>query len=128
MMTGWVEVMKPDDFQHWIGGGSGAVPMEVAGASLFQQLGCPTCHGNTSTSRGPSLSGLFGARVLLANGREITADDNYIRKSIVEPASDILAGYPPIMPTFKGQVNDQQLLQLIAYVKSIGQGQKEAAK
>jgi cytochrome c oxidase subunit 2 len=125
-MTGWVDVMKPVDFQNWITGGSETVPMEVAGKSLFQRLGCDTCHSDTATSRGPSLTGLFGTQVELTTGQTVTADEDYIREAIVAPAARTVAGYQPIIPTFKGQVSDQQILQLIAYIKSLGQAQKEA--
>jgi len=125
LMTGWVDVMKPADFQNWLSANTTVATLEEAGASRFQQLGCLTCHGDTSTGRGPSLVGLYGSRVRLTDGRVVAADDSYIRESILDPEAKIVAGYPPIMPTFKGQVNNQQMLQLIAYIKSLSPEQKD---
>lgn len=116
-MIGWVYVMAPADYARWLSGGVKAESMAQAGARLYQQLGCITCHG---TGRGPAFNGLFGKPVLLENGQTVIADEAYIRRHILEPSAQTVKGYPHIMPTFKGQVNEEQLLQLIAYIKSVG--------
>jgi cytochrome c oxidase subunit 2 len=72
-----------------------------------------------NTERGPSLAGLFGKHVRLQDGKVIVADENYIRESIVNPQAKIVAGYQPIMPTFKGMISEEGILQIIAYLKSI---------
>jgi cytochrome c oxidase subunit II len=124
-MVGWVYVMTPVDYEQWLSGGVKGESMAQAGARLFGQLGCITCHVPAGTGRGPSLEGLFGKSVKLQDGRTVIADEAYIRESILSPQAKIVAGYPPIMPTFQGQVSEEQILQLIAFIKSLGTaGQK----
>lgn len=115
-MRGWVYVMTPTDYERWL---SGAVPtqtMAQAGALLYEQYGCITCHG---TGKGPPFIDLYGSNVKLDNGQTVVADDAYLRESILFPTAQIVAGYRPIMPTFKGQLNEDQVLNLIAYIKSL---------
>jgi cytochrome c oxidase subunit II len=119
-MIGRVVVMKPADYQRWLSGSSGDEPPAVAGEALFKQRGCAGCHALQSGAMGPSLRGLFGSRVKLQSGQTITADEAYIRESILNPKAKIVAGYQPIMPTFQGQLGEEQLHQLIAYLKSLG--------
>jgi cytochrome c oxidase subunit 2 len=120
-MIGWVTVMTPADYQEWLGGGSSNVTMAEAGAKLFADLICITCHTDVGQGRGPVLKGLYGKQALLEGGKTVTVDDTYIRESILHPQAKIVAGFPPIMPTFQGLVTEEQLLQLIAYVKSLGE-------
>ncbi len=126
-MGGWVYVMEQHDFDSWLSGNvSGQTPVE-AGKDLFEnKLGCASCHEGGKGQRGAVLEGLFGSQVKLTNGQTVTADDEYIRNSILNPASQIVEGYQPIMPTFKGQVTEEQLVQLIAYVKSLSAGKSGA--
>ena len=88
---------------------------------MFQQLGCSTCHRFDTQGRGPNLVGVYGKPVLLDDGRTVTADDTYVRESILTPGAKVVAGFKPIMPSFNGIVSEDQLLSLIAYVKSISQ-------
>ena len=118
-MIGWVEVMDPVDFQAWLAGGSGSESLASAGSKLFAQHACNTCHRPDSLARGPNLEGLFGKPVALQDGRTVTADETYIRESIVMPTAKIVAGFQPIMPTFQGLISEEGLLQLVAYVKSL---------
>jgi cytochrome c oxidase subunit II len=119
-MIGRVVVMKPADYQRWLSGSSGDQSPGLAGEELFKQRGCAACHALQSGAMGPSLRGLFGSRVKLQSGQTITADEAYIRESILNPKAKIVAGYQPIMPTFQGQLGEEQLHQLIAYLKSLG--------
>jgi cytochrome c oxidase subunit 2 len=121
-MIGWVTVMEPKDYEAWMGGG-GNQPLAVTGEKLFTELGCVTCHRSDTQSRGPSLVGVYGKPVMLEDGRTVTADENYIRESIVDPGAKIVNGFKPVMPTFQGQISDEQLNALVAYVKSLGQPQ-----
>jgi cytochrome c oxidase subunit 2 len=82
-----------------------------------------TCHRSDTQGRGPDLVGVFGKPVLLEDGRTLTADENYIRESIVDPSAKVVRGFKPVMPTFQGQISDEQLNALVAYVKSLGQSQ-----
>lgn len=86
---------------------------------MFLQLGCSTCHRSDTQGRGPNLSGLFGNKVQLEDGRTITADENYIRESILNPSAKVTSGFKPIMPVFQGLVSEEQLTALVAYVKSL---------
>jgi cytochrome c oxidase subunit 2 len=127
-MIGWVYVMSPTDYASWLSGGSKGESMAQAGERLFTQLGCITCHVADGTGRGPVLQGLFGHPVKLRSGETRVVDETYIRQAIVNPNSMPLPNYPPIMPTFQGQVNEEQVLQLIAYVKSLGAVEKGTGK
>ena len=118
-MVGWVTVMEPRDYEAWMSGGAGNQPLAVTGEKLFTELGCVTCHRSDTQGRGPNLVGLFGKPVLLEDGRTVTADENYIRESILEPAAKIVKGFKPVMPTFQGQLSDEQLNALVEYVKSV---------
>ena len=89
------------------------------GAVLFNSLACVTCHTGEAGSRGPSLAGVFGHEVELQGGGKVVADEAYLRESIVNPQARVVAGFPPIMPPFQGMVSEEQLLQLIAYLKSL---------
>ena len=126
-MVGDVVVMEPREYEAWMGGG-GNQPLALTGEKLFSELGCVTCHRTDTQGRGPNLVGIFGKPVLLEDGRTITADENYVRESILQPAAKIVNGYKPIMPTFQGQISDEQLNALIAYVKSLSQQASGPAK
>jgi cytochrome c oxidase subunit 2 len=91
-----------------------------AGQDLFMnKLGCASCHAGGPTQRGAKLEGIFGKDVKLANGQTVKVDDEYLRESILNPSAKIVEGYQPIMPTFKGQVTEEQLMNLVAYIKSL---------
>ncbi|MFZ0311933.1 MAG: cytochrome c oxidase subunit II [Candidatus Korobacteraceae bacterium] len=122
-MIGQVIVMEPVAFQAWLSSGGGTGSMAANGQQLFQQLGCVTCHRSDTQGRGPDLTGLFGKTVPLDDGRTVTADDNYIRESILNPGAKIAAGFKPIMPSFQGQVSEEGLGALVAYIKSLAQPQ-----
>jgi cytochrome c oxidase subunit 2 len=119
-MVGWVTVMEPRDYEAWMSGGAANQPLAVTGEKLFTELGCVTCHRSDTQGRGPNLVGVFGKPVLLEDGRTVIADENYVRESILEPAAKIVKGFKPVMPTFQGQVSDEQLNALVEYVKSLG--------
>ena len=118
-MIGHIIALEPTEFQTWLSGGAAAVPMATAGENLFRKLGCISCHAANDTGRGPSLAGLLGKAVRLQSGATVTADENYIRESILEPQAKIVAGYPSIMPTFKGLISEDGIMQIIAYLKSL---------
>ncbi|HVH58005.1 MAG TPA: cytochrome c oxidase subunit II [Vicinamibacterales bacterium] len=120
-MVGAVIAMDPEDFQAWLSGGGASESPVAAGQKLFQDLACITCHTGDATARGPQLTNLYNSTVQLQDGNSVTADDSYIRESIVNPRAKVVAGFQPIMPTFQGLVTEEQLLQLIAYVRSLSQ-------
>ena len=125
LMRGEVIVMEPTEYEQWLSGGIRGGTMAQSGAKLYDQLACITCHG---TGRGPSLNGIYGKPVKLTDGKTVVADDAYLRESVLYPSAKIVEGYTPIMPTFKGQVTEEQLLQLIAYIKSLSPQEGKASK
>jgi cytochrome c oxidase subunit 2 len=120
-MIGWVTAMDAGDYQAWLSGGSSGGSMADSGAKLFQDLACASCHLENGQGRGPVLKGIYGHQVLLQTGESVIVDDAYIRESILSPQAKIVAGFSTTMPTFQGLVTEEQLLQLIAYVKSLGE-------
>jgi cytochrome c oxidase subunit 2 len=118
-MHGSVVVMPQNEYQAWLGGGVTEGTLAQQGEKLFTDLVCVTCHSAGSGQRGPELTGVFGSTVELANGERVTADAEYIRESILNPTAKIVAGFPPIMPTFQGQVSEEQLLALTEYIRSL---------
>ena len=120
-MVGSIIAMEPQDFQAWLSGGRADESPVAAGEKLFQDLACDTCHRTDTQGRGPVLANIFGKQVELQDGSTVLADEGYIRESIVNPQAKIAAGFQPIMPTFQGLVTEEQLLQLISYVKSLSQ-------
>jgi cytochrome c oxidase subunit 2 len=129
-MIGTVTVMEPNDYEAWLAGGGGArVPgqsLAQLGERLFTERACSTCHLPNGQGRGPSLVGLFGSTVKLQDGGAVTADETYIRESILNPVAKIVAGYQPLMPIFQGQLSEEQLLQLIAYIRTLGAPEQSA--
>jgi cytochrome c oxidase subunit II len=125
-MIGWITVMEPDDYEQWLAGGTGSTPA-AGGEKLFADLACNTCHKPDTGGRGPVLHGVAGKPVQLADGSTVVADDNYLRESIMNPQAKIVAGYQPLMPTFQGLVNEEGIMQLIAYIKSLPGGASGAA-
>jgi len=120
-MIGEIIVMDPAEYAAWLSGGSSEGSMASNGQKTFNELGCATCHRADTQGRGPNLVGLYGKTVQLDNGSTVVADENYIRESIINPGSKVVSGFKPIMPTFNGIVSEEQLLSLIAYVKSLSQ-------
>jgi cytochrome c oxidase subunit 2 len=120
VMGGWVTVMDPSDYAAWLSGSTGEdVNPVVAGEKLFVEKACATCHLGNGTGRAPSLNGVYDGTVRLADGSTVTADDAYIRESILNPPAKIVAGYQPLMPAFQGQLTEEQILSLTAYIKSL---------
>lgn len=120
-MTGKIIVMEPREYQQWLSGERVGASMADTGEQLFTQLGCNSCHVPGSDDRAPQLAGIFGTQEQLQSGETVTVDENYIRESIIFPQRKIVAGYDPIMPTYEGRAAEEQILQLIAYIRSLGE-------
>ncbi len=120
-MIGTVTALEAADYQVWLSGGASGGTMAENGAKLFSDLSCNTCHLENGQGRGPVLKGLYGKQVLITGGQIVTMDDAYIRESVLHPQAKVVSGFQPIMPTFQGLVTEEQLLQLIAYIKSLSQ-------
>jgi cytochrome c oxidase subunit 2 len=126
-MIGEVIAMEPSDYAAWLSGGSGEGSLASNGEKLFTSLGCITCHTGQSGARGPNLAGVYGQPVRLSDGRTLVADENYIRESILYSQAKVVAGFQPIMPTFAGQISEESLIQLVAYIKSLQPEQNQSA-
>ena len=126
-MIGEVVVMEPTAYQTWLSGGTAEGSLASTGAKLFQDLACNTCHRPDAQGRGPVLEGLFGKTQMLQSGETIVVDEAYVRESILNPGAKITAGFQPVMPAFQGLVTEEQLLQLIAYVKSLSDAPQPAS-
>lgn len=120
-MIGQIVVMEPAQYQSWLAGGGATGSLASNGQTIFQQLGCPTCHRFDVQGRGPNLVGVFGKPVQLEDGRTVIADENYVRESILSPSAKVVKGFRPIMPVFQGLVSEEQLTALVAYIKSLSQ-------
>jgi cytochrome c oxidase subunit 2 len=119
-MKGTVFVMSPMEYENWLTHGNVHSTLAQSGENVFRQLGCSGCHVNSKAVHAPPLEGLYQRLVPLSDGTFVRADDKYIRDSILLPASQVVAGYQPVMPTYEGHISEENLLQLIAYIKSIG--------
>jgi len=127
-MIGTVYVMEPADYQAWLsGGGLTGGSMLQQGEALFTQLACVTCHLPDGTGRGPSLVGVFGSVVTLENGSMVTADESYLRESILMSQAKTVKGYEHVMPTFQGLINEDGVAALIEYIKSMQAGGNRVA-
>jgi cytochrome c oxidase subunit 2 len=118
-MIGQVIAMEPQDYEAWLAGGRSTGTAVQNGERLFSDLACITCHKADASGRGPSLLGIYGSTVQLADGRRVVVDDNYLRESIMHSQARVVQGYQPIMPAFQGMVSEENLLQLVAYIKSL---------
>jgi cytochrome c oxidase subunit 2 len=121
-MTGWVTVMDPGAYQDWLAAvavPSLPAPPGESGEQIFTRLACGSCHREQGSVIGPTLHGIFGTEVELTSGETVTIDESYIRESILDPAAKIVAGYQPVMPSFKGQVSEDEIRQLISYIESL---------
>jgi cytochrome c oxidase subunit 2 len=124
-MKGDVVVLDPAEYQAWLDGRPAEKDPLLAGAFLFQNLRCDTCHVPPTTTppagaaRGPDLAGRFGTDVVLSDGQTVRFDERYVRESVLEPAKHLSAGFQPLMPSYKGQVSESDILCLAAYLKSL---------
>ena len=122
-MIGSVIVVEPDEYERWLAGAVPGESPEAAGEKLYLQDGCGSCHLADGTGPGPSLLGVYSQPVKLTTGETVTADDAYTRESILAPRAKIVMGYAPIMPTFQGQLTEEQISDLIAYIRLLGKSQ-----
>jgi cytochrome c oxidase subunit 2 len=118
-MTGRIVALTQADYETWLAQQQASDTLAAEGAGLFRELGCSGCHGPGSVVRAPPLEGLYGRPVPLQSGEVVTADEKYIRDSILLPRSQIAAGYEPVMPSYAGRASEDNLVRLLAYVKSL---------
>jgi cytochrome c oxidase subunit 2 len=126
-MTGWVYVMEAEEYERWLSAQPAPGSLVAQGERAFQRHGCSGCHSSNSAIRAPLLDGLYGRQVPLSDSTLVTADDQYLRDSILLPNKQIAAGYQPVMPTFQGQISEEDLNAIVAYLKSL-EGNHSARK
>jgi len=118
-MIGWVYVMSPTDYAAWLAGGEKTESLAQQGERLFTQFGCNSCHTGEAAAQAPSLAGVYGKPQKMANGETRIVDESLISQAIWVPSSVHLPDYKSNMPTYQGQVDSEQMVRLIAYVKSL---------
>jgi cytochrome c oxidase subunit 2 len=118
-MIGDIVAMSPDDYEKWTAGSTSGQSLAQNGERLYASLGCNSCHSGTAGARGPNLAGIYRSKVTLEGGRTVTADDEFLRGSILNPTTHAMAGYAPIMPTYQGQVSEEGLIALVEYIKGL---------
>ncbi len=123
-MVGVLSVMSGPDYQQWLERSATSADLVAEGQSLFIARGCSGCHqnglsGGAGTVRAPSLNGLYMSPVPLADGTTVIADDRYLHDSIVYPEAQIVASYAPVMPSFRGVIGEEDLVRIVAYIKSL---------
>lgn len=123
-MIGRVVVMPPADYARWLESGPQRPGLAERGFALYRSLGCSGCHDDRSTVHAPRLQGLLGRVVHLQDGASVVADENYVRDSILLPKKDVVAGFDPVMPSFAGQVSEEDLQALIEWLRSTGESDR----
>ncbi|MGH8220399.1 MAG: cytochrome c oxidase subunit II [Steroidobacteraceae bacterium] len=121
-MIGTVTVMRDADYARWLANQGVSESLAQQGFALARRYGCTGCHSAASTVHAPSFAGLYGSVVHLADGRTMIADERYIRDCLLVPARQRVAGYPPVMPSFEGQLSEDDLLRILAYIQSLSAG------
>ena len=119
LMIGSITIMEPGDYEAWLAGVKTGPSVTASGEELFQAKACNTCHRPDTAVQAPILNGLFGEEVLLETGKTVTVDAEYVRESLLNPTAKIVNGYRPLMPTYQGQLSEEEILQLISYIKSL---------
>lgn len=119
-MIGWIYVMEPDQYAQWLRENSTGESMVQMGQQLYKQFSCDVCHGPQGNGAGPSLQNIFGTTITLRGGETRLVDEDFLRQAIVNPVATPVANYPQIMPSFQGELTEPQILQLVAFIKSLG--------
>ena len=127
-MSGRIVVLDASDYEQWLTRQDVSGTLAAEGESVFRALGCGGCHGASSVVRAPPLEGLYGKPVPLQDGTVTTADERYIRDSILLPRAQISAGYEPVMPSFAGKIGEDDLVRLVAYIKSLAEEERGTAR
>jgi cytochrome c oxidase subunit II len=120
-MAGWVYVMQPQDYAAWLQQNMPSESASQVGERLFEKLACGNCHTADRSGTGPPLNAVYGSTVTLQGGERREVDEAFVRQIVLDPASVPVAGYPQIMPSFRGEITEEELLELIAYLKSMNQ-------
>jgi cytochrome c oxidase subunit 2 len=118
-MIGQITVMPAADYARWSERQPDGDTLADQGKAIFGALSCSGCHAAGAPVRAPALEGIYGRPVPLEGGRTTTADEAYLRDAILTPRKDVVAGYEPVMPSYQGQISEEDTVALIAYIKSL---------
>lgn len=119
VMGGKVTFMNPGDYQDWLVHAGAQQGIVAAGRALYEAYGCASCHEPGSPVKAPSLAGLYGSKVALADGRTVVADDEWLRQKILNPNGDKLAGGgKQVMPSFAGRIPEDELNRIVDFIKA----------
>ena len=118
-MIGEVTVLTPEDYKKWTESSTSGMSLAQNGERLFASMGCNACHTGNAAGRGPSLAGVYGSKLRMANGSEVLVNEAFLRDAILNPSQHAMAGYAPIMPTYQGQISEEGLIDLVEYLKSL---------
>ncbi|MBV8742768.1 MAG: cytochrome c oxidase subunit II [Sinobacteraceae bacterium] len=122
-MGGVVVVNTAADYAAWLAAHDSGAGLAAQGATVFRRAGCSGCHGENASVHAPDLQGIYGRPVQLSDGSSVLADERYLRDSILLPKAQIVAGYAPIMPSYAGQLSEEEVIALIHYLKSLSEAQ-----
>jgi cytochrome c oxidase subunit 2 len=118
-MIGDVVVLTPEGYKKWLAESTNGMSLAQNGERLFASLSCAACHNARPDARGPNLANVYGAKLTLATGGTVIADDAYLRESILNPSQHVTQGYAPIMPTYQGQISEEGVIALVEYIKNL---------
>ena len=118
-MIGEVTVLTPEDYDKWTQESTSGTSLAQNGERLFASMECTACHNGTAAARGPSLAGVYGAKLTLTSGQQVVVNDAYLRDAILNPSQHVTQGYAPIMPTYQGQISEDGLIDLVEYIKTL---------
>jgi cytochrome c oxidase subunit II len=118
-MIGDIVVMGQDEYKAWLAASTSGASLAQNGERLFASLSCNACHSGDAAARGPNLANVYGSKIQLSNGSFTTADDAFLRESILNPSMHTIAGYAPIMPTYQGQISEEGLIDVVEYIKNL---------
>jgi cytochrome c oxidase subunit 2 len=119
-MLGRIVVMREPEFEQWLWRQDATGTLAALGKALFIQFGCSGCHDGNGTVRAPALDGLYGKRIPINDGTFRIVDERYLRDSILKPRAEIAAGFEPLMPSYEGKISEDELVKIVAYLKSFG--------
>jgi len=118
-MIGTVTVLTPEEYKAWAASSTSGMSLAQNGERLFSSMQCNACHSGAPDARGPSLAGVYGTKLQLANGGDVYVDEAFLRQAILSPSQHVTAGYSPIMPTYQGQISEDGLIDLVEYIKTL---------
>jgi cytochrome c oxidase subunit 2 len=128
VMGGGFVAMMPSAYGRWLSTQASGGSLATQGAALYVRLGCGACHDAGSAVKAPPLAGLAGSTVTLADGSRVTADRQYLRDAILDPNRQVVAGYKPVMPTYRGAIGEDDAMKLVAHIRALRHVPEESGR